>query len=206
MSLKALRLDVDGVLVRDRLLLEHVKDNCVNYVRAKLPDCKDPRETNRLLYLAHGHTARGLQTVFKVDVKDFNTKVYDRHLMDHLATVLSSYEFQSEAQEIHNLTREGWTVSLFTNSPWIWAYKVALAIGDNVNVRCGGNPTDSPLKPDPEAYLFNPNHMNVFVDDSLKNLGTARYMPNWKCVHFTDQRNTTPGAPKSVLFGNCVFW
>ena len=51
MAYKSLVLDVDGVLVRDKLLLQHVKENCVSYVRAKLPDAKNPREVNRLLHL-----------------------------------------------------------------------------------------------------------------------------------------------------------
>lgn len=181
-----LLLDIDGVLVRDKLLLEHLKENCVRYVSTKLPECKTPKETNTLLYLAHGHTARGLQRVFNANVTDFNQKVYDTPLMNHLADVLVSKEFQKDAEDIHNLTTEGWNVKLFTNSPWIWASKVALAIGDNVAVTCPGNPNDSPLKPEPEAYMFADDTLNIFVDDSLKNLGTARYLSNWKCVYFNE--------------------
>lgn len=184
--MSTLRLDIDGVLVRDKLLLKHVKENCVRYVATKLPECKTPQETNSLLYLSHGHTARGLQRVFDMNVTDFNQKVYDTPLMNHLADVLASKEFQKEAADIYELTTEGWNVRLFTNAPWIWASKVALAIGDNVAVTCPGNPSDSPLKPEPEAYMFPENNFNIFVDDSLKNLGTARYFPNWKCVHFNE--------------------
>jgi len=186
MAYKSLLLDVDGVLLRDRLLMHHVSENCASYVRSKLPECKDPRETNRVLYLAHGHTARGLQRVFKADTSDFNKKVYDASLMNHLADVLSSRQFQDEAAQIHELTAEGWNVKLFTNAPWVWAAKVALAIGDTVSVTCPGNPAESPLKPEPEAYVFAHHHLNVFVDDSLKNLGTARYLANWQCVYFSE--------------------
>jgi len=186
MAYKSLLLDVDGVLVRDRLLMHHVSENCAKYVRSKLPECKDERETNRVLYLAHGHTARGLQRVFKADTSDFNKKVYDASLMNHLADVLSSKQFQDEAAQIHELTNEGWNVKLFTNAPWVWAAKVALAIGDTVAIKCPGNPAESPLKPEPEAYAFPVHHLNVFVDDSLKNLGTARYLANWQCVYFSE--------------------
>ena len=38
MAFKSLLLDIDGVVVRDKLLLSHVKENCVNYVASKLPE------------------------------------------------------------------------------------------------------------------------------------------------------------------------
>ena len=111
----ALRLDIDGVIVRDKLLLEHVKENCVRYVSAKLPECKSPREVNALLYHKHGHTARGLQRAFQVDTSDFNSKVYDKPLLKHLSEVLSTPEFQKDAERVHKLTHDGWKISLFTN-------------------------------------------------------------------------------------------
>ena len=107
--MKSLRLDVDGVILRDKALLEHVQQNCVKYVRAKLPECKNAEETNRLLYLAHGHTARGLERVFKVDVSDFNQKVYDKPLLKHLAEVIDTADFQYDAAQIHELTRRAGT-------------------------------------------------------------------------------------------------
>jgi FMN phosphatase YigB (HAD superfamily) len=182
MAFKSLVLDIDGVLVRDKLLMHHVKDNCVKYVASKLPESKDPREVNRLLYLAHGHTAVGLTQAFKIDTSDFNEKVYDPPLMAHLAAVLSEHEFQEEAEQIHELTTNGWKVTLFTNSPEIWAKPVALAIGDVVNIKC---PTS--LKPSVEAFKdFEAHHTHIYVDDSLKNLGTARWLPNWHPVHFSE--------------------
>ena len=186
MAFKTLLLDVDGVLLRDKKLMKHVKQNCAEYVRTKLPESKDPHETNRLLYMAHGHTARGLQNVFKIDVSDFNQFVYDKPLLNHLSDVIDTAEFQYEAAQIYELTKECWNIKLFTNSPWVWAFKVALAIGDTVSVTCPGSPGDSPLKPEPEAYVFAQHHLNVFVDDSLKNLGTARYLANWQCVYFNE--------------------
>lgn len=180
-----LRLDIDGVLVRDKNLLQHVKRNCELYVAKKLPECKSPRHTNSLLYSRYGHTARGLERVFQVDTRDFNSKVYDKPLLNHLAEVLATPQFQKEAEMVHQLSAEGWKLSLFTNSPWVWAYRVALAIGDNVTIKCPGNPADSPLKPEVEAYIFK-DGLNIMVDDSLKNLDTARYLANWKTIHFTE--------------------
>jgi hypothetical protein len=196
---KSLLLDIDGVLVRDPLLLQHVKSNCVEYVRAKLPECKDPDETNRHLYLAHGHTALGLQKSFKVDTSDFHEKVYDKRLMDHLAEVIYGTEFQMDAEIIHGLTREDWDVTLFTNSPSQWATPVALAIGDDIKVKCAGpDARKSYLKPEALFYKgFPTSQTHIYVDDSLKNLGTARFLPNWVPVHFTDgPKDSKPWCPQ----------
>lgn len=188
MAVKSLVLDIDGVIVRDKLLLAHVSDNCVKYVQSKLPECKDPRNVNRVLYLTHGHTARGLKHSFGVDTSDFNEKVYDDRLMDHLAEILYGTEFQQEANEIHDFTKKGWNVTLFTNAPSKWSTLVARAISDEVYLRCPGeNVMDSPLKPEAAAYQnFSKAQTHVFVDDSLKNLGTARWLPNWHPIHFDE--------------------
>ena len=188
MAVKSLLLDIDGVIVRDKLLLAHVKENCTRYVQAKLPDCKDPRNVNRILYLTHGHTARGLTHSFGVDTSDFNDHVYDRRLMDHLAEVIYTTDFQAEAKEIHDFTKKGWNVTLFSNAPEAWCRRVARVIGDDVGLVCpGSNLLNTPLKPEAAAYQdFSKVQSHVFVDDSLKNLGTARWLPNWHPVHFDE--------------------
>ena len=185
---KSLLLDIDGVLIRDKLLLEHVKDNCVRYVAAKMPECKDPRETNRVLMLGHGHTARGLSSCFQIDTRDFNEKVYDRNLMNHLADVIYGTDFQLEAKELHELTEKDWKVTLFTNSPIEWAVPIGRAISDNVYIDCSGhNVNTTSLKPEIMRYLQFPSHMtHLFVDDSLKNLGTARSLSNWHPMYFNE--------------------
>ena len=185
---KSLLLDIDGVIVRDRLLMEHVNDNCVRYVAAKLPNCKDARETNRVLYLGHGHTARGLAKAFQVDTSDFNEKVYDKRLMEHLTEVIYGTEFHQEAKEIHELSERGWKVTLFTNSPVEWAVPIGRAISDNVHVDCiGHDASKSFMKPEVGRYTQFASHMtHIYVDDSLKNLGTARWLPNWHSVYFNE--------------------
>lgn len=189
MACKSLLLDIDGVILRDKNLLDHVKRNCARYVKAKLPECREPDRVNRLLYNTCGHTARGLHTLFGVDTSDFNKFVYDVPLRTQLWEVLSSTDFQQEAKQIHDFTKNGWNVTLFTNSPIEWAGEVAHAIG-GVNVACpGADLTDVPLKPEAAAYReFKNYHLNVFVDDSLANLSTARWLPNWIPVYFNDHK------------------
>jgi hypothetical protein len=189
MAFKSLVLDVDGVIIRDKHLLEHVKHNCVRYVEKKLPRCKDPVRMNRVLVESAGHTARGLQRHHGIDVKDFNREVYNVPLRSHLWEVLSSTEFQQDAKEIHSLISRGWYVTLFSNSPIEWTGQVAHAISDEVYVVCpGSNIIESPLKPEMPAYAgFAKHHTHIFVDDTLNNLETARWLPNWHPILFSDK-------------------
>lgn len=183
-----LLLDVDGVIIRDRLLLAHVKHNATRYVHSKLPNCADPVSVNRSLYLAYGHTARGLSTGFGIDCSDFNEKVYDKSLLSHLADTLETPEFQADAEHISNLIFYGWPVTLFSNAPYEWVAPVARAISDQVRIRCpGSNPAKSYLKPEPGFYKeFDTCTDYYFVDDSLKNLGAVRDMENWYPIHFNE--------------------
>ena len=209
MAIKSLLLDIDGVVLRSPLLMEHVKDNCVKYVASKLPEAKNPRDVNKILYTTHGHTARGLQKAFQVDASDFNAKVYDKRLLDHLAEVLYSTEFQLEAKEIHELTKKEWKVSLFTNAPIEWAGPVARAISDEIFVVCSGSDaTKCPLKPEAAMYTQFPKHLtHIYIDDSLKNLNTAKYLPNWHPVLFNqDAKEDRLWCPQvNSIWETCLF-
>lgn len=183
MAFKSILLDIDGVIIRDKILLNHVRENCTNYVASKLPEAKNPGDVNRILHLSHGHTARGLNLAFKVDTSDFNEKVYDKRLMEHLSEVIYGTEFQEEAKEIHKLSLNEWKVTLFTNSPIEWAGPVARAIGDNIYTTCP-NPY---MKPEVPMYTqFAKQMTHLYFDDSLKNLGTARCLANWHPVYFNE--------------------
>jgi FMN phosphatase YigB (HAD superfamily) len=200
MAFKSLLLDIDGVIIRDRQLLNHVRDNCVRYVRNKVPACKQPNRLNDMLFSASGHTARGLRESFGIDTSDFNDFVYDVPVQTRLWDVLSSTEFQKEAAEIHNLTQNGWKVTLFTNSPIKWAGEVAHAISDEIYVQCPDDLLHAPLKPEPEAYNFLKNHTHhthIFVDDSLRNLYPTKKLPNWKPVHFNEYKSPTPSVSRT---------
>jgi len=183
--MKSLILDVDGVLVRDRLLMEHVKSNVVKYVSAKLPDARRPDKVNQVLYMKYGHTASGLKHSFGFDVSDFNEKVYDKSLIDHLWSVLSSKTFQEDAEVIHDITKNGWDVTLFSNSPLVWTLPVRSAISDKVKLSL-----DSQFyKPDIRAYMsFDDRKTHLFVDDKEMNLRSVKYIKNWVPVLYTENK------------------
>lgn len=182
---RTLLLDVDGVLVRDKLLHEHMKDNIVRYVHSKVPTSKDPKRLNQSLYKTYGHTAKGLYEVFKVDSSDFDRRVYDKQLTNHLWSVITSNEFQQDAKIIHELSKYH-TIKLFSNSPLVWTLPVAQAIGgvevyENVH-----------LKPDLRAYTRLPSHKKyMFVDDTLANLKPVRVLPNWIPVYYSQTDNSS---------------
>jgi len=196
---RCLLLDVDGVLLRNKPLIEHVKHNAVRYVAKKLPDCPDPEETNKVLYLSHGHTARGLRSAFGIDASDFNDFVYDKNLMTHLMDVIGSNEFRLDAETVHSLTERGWPVTLFSNAPYQWVRPVALAINDQVSIRCPGPDTSvANFKPDPSFYKEFDSACDsyYYVDDSLKNLGAVRAFPNWRPIHFTERKDVRLWCPQ----------
>jgi|LakMenE01Jun11ns_1017448.scaffolds.fasta_scaffold9956061_2 FMN phosphatase YigB (HAD superfamily) len=182
-----LLLDVDGVIIKDKLLLEHVKYNAVQYVRTKLPDAKDPARVNQLLYNRYGHTARGLHNAFGIDTKDFNTFVYDESLLTHLGHVLMSDEFKSDAEIIRKLSHQ-WDTRLFSNAPLDWTLPIAERLGVSVSH------DHLFVKPDPRVYSKFPRDVKkYYVDDSINNLWTAGYMYNWVPIHFDENTNKGPG-------------
>jgi hypothetical protein len=187
---KTLLLDVDGVLVRDRFLMNHLSDNIESYVRAKVPHSKNPRALNATLYKKYGHTSIGLNKVFDIDASDFDRCVYNRQLIDHLWSVLSGTEFQRDAELIHEIASRGdWKVSLFSNAPLSWTMPVSQAISDYIGVS-----DHEYLKPQGLAYAgFPPHDMYLFVDDKVENLRPVKELANWRPVHFCEEsRNPQP--------------
>jgi hypothetical protein len=188
MESKSLLLDIDGVLLRDKDLSNHVRANCVRYVKSKVPMCKDPYKMNSAFYNTYGHTALGLQQVLNIDTFDFNHKVYDKQLINHLWSILSSTEFKKDATEIHSWVKEGWNIQLFTNSPIDWSLPVSHAISDEISIACDG----IYLKPETGAYMkFDNKIKHTFVDDSLRNLDAVSAMSMWRPVHFSPNGQVT---------------
>lgn len=183
MANKVLLLDIDGVLLRDPLLMQHVKYNVVDYVRAKLPEAKDPARVNSVLYKTYGHTAKGLEKSFRIDASDFDEKVYDKKLLDHLWSVLSSTEFQQDAKILNEIEANGWKLQLFSNSPMAWSVPVMQTLGGSTSVI----KSHQYLKPHLRAYTqFSTKWNYLFVDDSIMNLYTAKLFPNWTPIHYTE--------------------
>ena len=183
--MKNLLLDVDGVIIRDRLITKHMEHNIDSYVSKKLPLAKDIYKIRTMLFKRYGHTGRGLNKAFGINTDDFNNEVYDKSLMSHLYGYIDSQTFKNDAEDIHNLIqKDGWKVTLFSNAPVEWVTPVALGIDHRVNIP----PDRYFLKPEAGAYAqFPKKHKYVFVDDTINNILTPRLLPNWSCIQFADK-------------------
>ena len=181
-------LDVDGVLIRDRNLLNQVSVGAARYVGSKLPHEKNPTQLNRLLYKAYGHTATGLEKEFGIDASDFNKKVYTRKLLNQLDDYLeSSDDFKKDAQTVRRLLSMGYDVELFSNAPLVWTEPVRHAL-DAFRVSTSENYS----KPNIDSYLkFDKSVDYVFVDDTISNLIPCLLFKNWTPVHFSERCENT---------------
>jgi hypothetical protein len=177
---KTILLDVDGVIVRDRVLLDHVKHNAIQYVSKKLP-MSNARCMNTILYKAYGHTAIGLNEVYGFDVSDYNDRVYDSHLIDHLHDfVENSEDFKQDSETIRNFLSMGYDVELFSNAPLAWTEPIKRSIDERIK-------NGMYCKPAMKTYVkFNPYKDYVFVDDKICNLMPSLFFKNWTPVHFSE--------------------
>lgn len=174
-----LLLDIDGVLIRDHFLLDHVKNNVVRYVNKKLPGMKRHEKINNLLYKAYGHTAIGLQEEFGLDTREFNDYVYNRYLIAHLYDYIQNDEsFKKDAFIIKRIC-DFKNVSFFSNAPLVWTEPIREAI----DLRIGNN--EGYLKPNMESYLTFGNEKITFVDDKMCNLIPTAFIENWTPIHYT---------------------
>jgi FMN phosphatase YigB (HAD superfamily) len=176
-------LDIDGVIIRDPLLLEHVRYNVVEYVRGKLPQSKNPEKANRLLYKVYGHTGLGLQKAFRIDTRDFNKNVYNEGVLRHLYAILDTPQFKEDAKILKELSKD-FKVTLFSNSPLEWSVPVRDSISHQISIAYDGN-----MKPDLKAYMNFPTDVKyIFVDDKTDNLMPTVQMQNWTPIKFSEEK------------------
>lgn len=180
-------LDVDGVIIRDKVLLNHVRNSVVKYVQTKLPKEQNPVQVNNLLYKAYGHTAIGLEKEYGIDASDFDSKVYSRQVLGQLDNFLEfSNEFSKDQKTIRRILSMGYDVELFSNAPLAWTEPVRRAL-DDFRVSTGEY-----SKPNLESYLrFDPTVDYIFVDDKVCNLMPCLFFKNWTPVHFSNNHENT---------------
>lgn len=184
--MKTLLLDVDGVLIRDRVLLDRVKNNAVRYVRTKIPENQNAHKMNSLLYRAYGHTAIGMEREYGIDAKDFDSNVYDPILLSHLSYFIkNSEDFKNDKKTIQHILSLGYEVELFSNAPFVWTEPIKRSIDERIK-------NGIYYKPAMKSYVkFNPYKEYVFVDDKMCNLMPSLFFKNWTAIHFSEYTENT---------------
>lgn len=183
---KTILLDIDGVLVRDRVLLDHVKNNIVRYVHKKVPSHMNPYNLNNMLYKMYGHTATGLKKVYGLDTRDFDYEVYNTHVLEHLYEFLETKEFRSDSEIVKHILDIGFDIEFMSNSPLVWSEPVRYAIDHKRIVNnCAHD------KPNFDTYLkFNESKSYIFVDDNINNLLPTLCFENWEQIHFAPTKKS----------------
>jgi FMN phosphatase YigB (HAD superfamily) len=196
---RALLLDFDGVVVRNRMVHRVVADACTTCVARKAGvSLAEARRVNDALYPRLGHSSLVLTRHFGVPTtpSEFNATVYDELLdYDFIARCLRSRADQEHARALANMIDSRNTL-VFSNAPWGWCERILsfLGIGGAV-MRSNAICSDSTqlFKPDPRAFaeaefrasLAVPGVQEfVFVDDSPANVAAAADRPGWTPVHF----------------------
>jgi FMN phosphatase YigB (HAD superfamily) len=218
MAQKVLLLDIDGVLLKDRLLLQNVSENAVRFVQKTVPmkylDSTQARHLNKTLYKSHGHTLAGLRIAFPNYAEyytnfNFNSKVYDSSLLNHLFKYTKTSEefksFQTDFQMIQEKCRDVKVpIYLFTNSPLEWALPIANALDIESAYVFHSNHVDCEdylLKANPYIYKKVYNNLKeryshspiecIFVDDSPINLLPVLSSIHWTPIHY-DESHSVP--------------
>jgi phosphoglycolate phosphatase-like HAD superfamily hydrolase len=122
---KALLLDVDGVIIKNRRLLSNVATNITHYSAKKLHlSPKDAIRVNKLLYSEYGHSFRGLKKACGVtcSLDNFNHEVYDTNIMSELLELRDDFQHSLHAQHLRELAvackTKGIPIYIFSNAPF----------------------------------------------------------------------------------------
>jgi hypothetical protein len=178
---KTLLLGVNGVLVRDRVLLDHVKNNTIQYVSKKLPREPNPNKLTNELTRVYGHVTVGLRKEYGIKTHDFVSRVYDSNLLDHLADFIDSHEFYRDIEIIRRLVDMGWDVELLSNSPLVWSEPVKYAIDPGMRNTLYEKPVIDMY------HKFDPCRKYIYIDSKLCNLLPTAYFDNWSHIHFSEK-------------------
>jgi hypothetical protein len=178
---KTLLLGVNGVLVRNQVLLDHVKHNTIQYMSEKLPREKNPHKLASELTRIYGNVSAGLQVEYGMKTRDFVSHVYDYHLLGHLDDFIDySQEFRHDADIIRKLIDIGWDVELLSNSPFVWSEPVKYGIDRKMRNTLYEKPVIDMY------HKFDPCKEYIYVDSKLCNLLPTAYFDNWSHIHFSE--------------------
>lgn len=185
-------VDFDGVVLRNKRVLEAVKDRVDKYVGKvmRIDDLYKATKVNQYLYKQYGHSLIGLQKVIgddAGDVVDFNKFVYEDINIGRDDFYGAKKEIVKDWEPFLNrMECLGMDVHIFSNAPKEWCLnfidskKVNGFVSDNL-------PNKSEfLKPSYEVYdvvsAWYWGKQVYFIDDKIQNL--VKKHPMWTNVLF----------------------
>lgn len=204
-SPKALLLDVDGVVFRNRAVLNKVSDKVVKYVSKELNiDATEARLVNKALYGTFGHTYIGMRSVYGTtkSIHHFSQHVYDDELIHDLTSSIADDTIVKDSKSVRCLAeeckRKDIDLYLFSNAPHVWCSHVLSVMhlstyipGENI-ITCDHEVFHKGLKPMNVVYdtmlryIFHKTHDDVsimFVDDTFMNHVPILCDPHWRPVY-----------------------
>lgn len=220
---KVLLLDVDGVIIQQPKVIQHVSRNIVQYFSKELDlPMHNALQVNKLLYSEYGHSYRGLRKVFNFDksIHHFNTSVYTPDVLQLVKEsnqdMLQHVNYMQLKQMVLRCRCENVPVYLFTNAPFVWCKTVLSASGldkfipDEHIISCDHDVMlyheDDGFKPAGVVYETVQHYINnvhrledslfVFIEDSFKNLVPIVGESSWLPVYLN--HTTLLNAPDSV--------
>jgi len=221
-----LLFDVDGVIVRNKPLLQKVGKNCTQFINLVNRHKIYPRELekyNKKLYSEYGHTLKGWmednveytkQIKKEYMIQLFNRYVYNDEILNDLETYIRSNEFKQIYEEINHAVSicksNNIFIGLFSNAPETWCNIVA----NNINIPFENVYSsdhellqqDMLYKPHIDAYMHvmqdiqnkdNKIQELIFIDDSLKNLTVIEQFPEkWNPIFFNPEKKNLVNSSK----------
>lgn len=190
--MRALLLDMDGVVLKNHPAHRLVSHRCSQYV-ARVTGTKDFEKAsalNKHLYESTGHTVLGLRSIgYNVCIDEFNKFVYKSRIC-FKNTDNTEVLALEKACKNNNITPY-----IYSNAPDSWVEDVLVSMG--VEMESLGNITNKHLKPEPISYEKVENHVKtdgyILIDDKMINIIPIVGKKGWTgCLY-------APGMPEGKI-------
>lgn len=215
---RALLLDFDGVVVKNKRVQNYVGHACTQFFAKKTGlSYNKAKKLNQQLYPLYGHSSLALQKKLNIpcSIQDFNKGVYC-DLIDYAVVkrLLCRDDF-TYARALATLVGSFYDpcqTYIFSNAPDVWCIFLLRTLGieylvtEKKGFLCSN--TFNCIKPMPEMYaraaaatqLRQPNLQHImFVDDSLINFAPIMNESQWSTVHYLPGKGANLDQLKNSL-------
>ena len=206
---KVALVDFDGVIIKNKVVNEQVKNRVVGYVQ-KVSQCINLESSDKLnayLYKKHGHTLIGLQQVYGKtagSLNDFNDYVYGNSYIERDVYYQLKTEIQQWNKFCLKMQSAGIPVYIFSNAPKEWCLQFIEDNNINGFVWDIVDKNDCEyLKPQRTVYKelndwFGDDTSIYFVDDRPANFQIDTV--NWNKILMNDEIEQPWGCLNSTYF------